>query len=149
MSGVGMAESEATVDAEDLTRDPLSARHEFEGLGNFVGGRGTARLAVGPVIWWILLACLVAFATKLAGYLLPESWLENRTMVAITSAMTIGLLGALIATNAVTRGQSLVLDSRLLAVVVALVALRLRAPFILVVVLGAASVALGRALGLP
>lgn len=99
--------------------------------------------------WWILLACLVAFATKLAGYLLPESLLENRTMVAVTSAMTIGLLGALIATNALTRGHSLVLDSRILAVVVALVALRLRAPFILVVVLGAASVALGRALGLP
>lgn len=99
--------------------------------------------------WWILLACLVAFATKLAGYLLPESLLENRTMVAVTSAMTIGLLGALIATNALTRGHSLALDSRILAVVVALVALRLRAPFILVVVLGAASVALGRALGLP
>lgn len=99
--------------------------------------------------WWILLACLVAFATKLAGYLLPESLLENRAMVAVTSAMTIGLLGALIATNALTRGHSLALDSRILAVVVALVALRLRAPFILVVVLGAASVALGRALGLP
>lgn len=99
--------------------------------------------------WWILLACLVAFTTKLAGYLLPESLLENRTMVAVTSAMTIGLLGALIATNALTRGHSLALDSRILAVVVALVALRLRAPFILVVVLGAASVALGRALGLP
>lgn len=99
--------------------------------------------------WWILLACLVAFATKLAGYLLPESLLENRTMVAVTSAMTIGLLGALIATNALTRGHSLALDSRILAVVVAPVALRLRAPFILVVVLGAASVALGRALGLP
>lgn len=101
------------------------------------------------MIWWILLACLIAFATKLAGYLLPESLLENRTMVAVTSAMTIGLLAALIATNAVTRGQALALDSRLLAVAVALVALRLRAPFILVVVLGAASVALGRALGLP
>ena len=101
------------------------------------------------MIWWILLACLVAFVTKLAGYLLPESLLENRTMVAVTSAMTIGLLAALIATNAVTRGQALALDSRLLAVAVALVALRLRAPFILVVVLGAASVALGRALGLP
>ena len=101
------------------------------------------------MICWILLACLIAFATKLAGYLLPESLLENRTMVAVTSAMTIGLLAALIATNAVTRGQALALDSRLLAVAVALVALRLRAPFILVVVLGAASVAVGRALGLP
>ncbi|MGA4670574.1 AzlD domain-containing protein [Propionibacteriaceae bacterium Y1923] len=99
--------------------------------------------------WWILLACLIAFATKFAGYLLPESVLENPTMVAVTSATTIGLLGALIATNAVTRGQALVLDSRLLAVVVALVALRLKAPFIVVVVLGAASVAIGRAVGLP
>lgn len=99
--------------------------------------------------WWILLACLVALATKFAGYLLPAAVVENPTVVAVTSAMTIGLLGALIATNAVTRGQAWVLDSRLLAVAVALVALRLRAPFIVVVVLGAAAVAIGRAAGLP
>lgn len=101
------------------------------------------------MIWWILLACLIAFATKLAGYLLPESWLENERVVALTAAMTIGLLGALIATNAVTRGHDVVLDSRVLAVIVALVALRLKAPFVVVVICGAASVALGRALGLP
>ncbi|MGA4506833.1 AzlD domain-containing protein [Propionibacteriaceae bacterium G1746] len=101
------------------------------------------------MIWWILTACAIAFATKLVGYLLPESVLENRRVMAVMSAMTIGLLGALIATNAVTRGHALVLDSRLIAVVVALVALRLKAPFIVVVVLGAASVAIGRMLGLP
>ena len=101
------------------------------------------------MIWWILLACAIAFGTKLVGYLLPESVLEHQQMMAITSAMTIGLLGALIATNAVTRGHQVVLDSRVLAVLVALVALRLKAPFIVVVLLGAAVVALGRAAGLP
>ena len=98
---------------------------------------------------WILLAALIALATKLVGYLLPEQVLENRRVMAVTSAMTIGLLAALVATNAVTRGHVVVLDSRLLAVVAALVALRLRAPFIVVVVLGAAVVAASRALGLP
>lgn len=98
---------------------------------------------------WLLLAAVIALATKLVGYLLPEQVLENRRVMAVTSAMTIGLLAALVATNAVTRGHVVVLDSRLLAVVAALVALRLRAPFIVVVVLGAAVVAASRALGLP
>ena len=47
MSGVGMAESEATVDAEDLARDPLSSRHEFDGLGDFVGGTDSAERVRG------------------------------------------------------------------------------------------------------
>lgn len=98
---------------------------------------------------WILLAALIALATKLVGYLLPEQVLENRRVMAVTSATTIGLLAALVATNAVTRGHAIVLDSRLLAVAAALVALRFRAPFIVVVVLGAAVVAASRALGLP
>lgn len=101
------------------------------------------------MLGWILLACAIAFATKFVGYLLPESLMENKTVMATLGAMTIGLLAALIAINAVTNGHSLVLDSRLLALVVAVIALKLRAPFIVVVVLGAAAVAVGRAFGLP
>lgn len=101
------------------------------------------------MLGWILLACAIAFLTKFVGYLLPESLMENRRVMSTLGAMTIGLLAALIAINAVTQGQNLVLDSRLLALVVAVIALRLKAPFILVVVLGAAAVAAGRALGLP
>lgn len=98
---------------------------------------------------WIVLACVIAFGTKLLGYMLPESMLEHRTAMAVMSSMTIGLLAALVAINAVTSGHEVVLDSRVLAVVAAAIALRFRAPFIVVVVIGAATVALARLAGLP
>ena len=46
-----------------------------------------------------------------------------------STAMTIGLLAALVATNAVASGQRLVLDSQVLSLVAAALALRLRAPY--------------------
>ncbi|GAA2183502.1 hypothetical protein GCM10009785_27330 [Brooklawnia cerclae] len=98
---------------------------------------------------WVLLACLVAFATKLVGYLLPHRLLESERFGRVSRAMTIGLLAALVASNAFASGSHIELDSRVLALVVAGVALWARAPFLLVVVLGALAAALGRAAGLP
>ena len=40
---------------------------------------------------WILLASLLAFATKLAGHLVPERWLAGARMTRVTAALTIGL----------------------------------------------------------
>lgn len=99
--------------------------------------------------WWVILACAIAFGTKLLGYLLPAEALENKRALAMMSSTTIGLLGALIAISAVTEGTRLVLDARLLAILAALIALRFRAPFIVVVLSGVLAVALGRVLGLP
>lgn len=101
-------------------------------------------------LWgWILLASLVAFATKLVGYLLPKSWLESDGFSRLSRAMTIGLLAALVANNAFASGQGLALDARVLALLAAGIALWLRAPFLLVVIIGAAAAALGRLAGLP
>lgn len=99
--------------------------------------------------WWILAACLIASGTKLAGYLLPESVMEKPRVIAITNAMTIGLLAALVGLNAVTAEGGWQVDSRILAVLVAAVLLRVKTPFLVVVIAGAAAVALGRAAGLP
>ncbi|MDO4784631.1 MAG: AzlD domain-containing protein [Propionibacteriaceae bacterium] len=101
------------------------------------------------MMWWVILACAIAFGTKLLGYLLPAELLERQRFLAVMAATTIGLLGALVSVSAVTSKDRLVLDARLLAVVAAAVALRLRAPFIVVVLAGVVAVALGRALGLP
>ncbi|MGO4958389.1 AzlD domain-containing protein [Luteococcus sp. Sow4_B9] len=101
-------------------------------------------------IWaWILLASLIAYTTKLAGYLLPTSLLERTAVLRVMSAMTIGLLSSLVMLNAVGDGQRLVLDARLVTLAVAGLALWRRAPFLLVVVLGAAAAALARLGGLP
>ncbi|HNV09741.1 MAG TPA: AzlD domain-containing protein [Propionibacteriaceae bacterium] len=101
-------------------------------------------------LWgWVLAASAIAFATKLAGYLLPAHWLERDEVARTTAAMTIGLLASLITLNAVTSGRSLVLDSRLLALVAAALALKAKAPFLAVVIVGAATAGLARLAGLP
>ncbi len=91
--------------------------------------------------WWIVLAAVVAFATKLAGFAVPPRWLQHPRMAAVASAMTVALLAALVVMNTLGSGQALALDARLGAATVAVLALWLRAPFLLVVVLGAVSAA--------
>jgi len=101
------------------------------------------------VTWdWLLLACLLAFLTKLSGYLLPARWLEGPRMLQLASAMTIALLASLVTVNTLASGASIILDARVSSLVVALIALLLRAPFLLVVILGAATAALLRFFGL-
>lgn len=98
---------------------------------------------------WLLAGALSAFAIKQAGYLLPERWLDQPAVPDLAAALTVGLLASLTITNTVATGQGLALDSRLLALGAAALALRFKAPFLLVVVIGAAAAALGRLCGLP
>jgi uncharacterized membrane protein len=96
-------------------------------------------------LWaWILLASAVAYATKLAGYLVPVRWLENDHMTRIAGTLTIGLLASLTAVNTFSAGSSLVIDARIGALVAAGIALWLRVSFLGVVVIGAATAALLR-----
>jgi len=91
--------------------------------------------------WWVLLASLLALATKLAGFLVPARWLEGAWMRRVASAMTVGLLAALVTLNTFADGTHLVVDARLGALIAAALALMLRAPFLLVVIVGAATAA--------
>ena len=94
--------------------------------------------------FWIVLASAVAYATKLMGYTVPARWLHHPRMARVAGSLTIALLAALTAMNAFANGQQLSVDARLAALVVAGVALWLRLPFLLVVVLGAAASAMVR-----
>lgn len=96
-------------------------------------------------LWhWIVLACAAAFLTKWLGYAVPARWLQNSRMTQIAACMTVALLASLTVMNTFAVGQQLVLDARLVALVVAGLALWARAPFLLVVVLGAVSAAVWR-----
>lgn len=98
----------------------------------------------------VLIASGLAFVLKYLGYVVPESWLDGERTTRITSALPIALLAALVGVQTLTSSTgSITLDSRAAAVGVAIVALSLRAPFILVVVLGAAVAAGLRLLSLP
>jgi len=100
-------------------------------------------------LWtWILLTCAAAFAIKLLGYLVPQSLLDRPIVHTMAGALTIALLASLTATNTLGNGSALALDSRLLGLGVAGIALWRHAPFWLVVVLGAVATALGRLAGL-
>lgn len=96
----------------------------------------------------VLAACAVCFATKYAGHRVPEHWLAHPRVARLAGLVTAALLGALVAVQAFTAGAAVVLDARVVALAVAAVALALRAPFVLVVVLAAAVAAGLRAAGL-
>lgn len=99
-------------------------------------------------LWsWVLGACALAYGLKLVGYLVPDRVLDDPRVERMAGTVTVGLLAALVVMNAFGSGQALVLDARLGALLVAGVALVLRAPFLLVVVLGAAAAAVLRMLG--
>ena len=97
----------------------------------------------------IIVACVVGFLTKLVGYLVPKKWLTNPRVARIAGTLTIGLLASLTIANAVATGQQVVVDSRLGALVAAAVALWLKAPFLVVVLVGAASAASLRLICFP
>ncbi|NYG08062.1 hypothetical protein BJ986_002549 [Phycicoccus badiiscoriae] len=98
----------------------------------------------------LLIASALAFVLKFLGYVVPASWLDGERTTRITSALPIALLAALVGVQTLTSAHGTVtLDSRAGAVGVALVALLLRAPFIVVVVLAALVAAGLRLLGFP
>lgn len=99
-------------------------------------------------LWmWLLLACLLAYAWKLVGYFVPAKFLQNPRMSRVAGTMTIGLLASLTIVNTVATGQSLALDARLGALAAAAIALLFRAPFLVVVLAGAAATAALRLFG--
>ncbi len=95
----------------------------------------------------VIIACVLGFATKFAGYLVPESLVDGRRRSRIIGLLPVALLAGLVVTQTVGGDESITLDARLAAVALAVVLMWLRANFI-VVIFGAAAFAAGlRALG--
>ncbi|TDT32924.1 AzlD domain-containing protein [Naumannella halotolerans] len=97
---------------------------------------------------WVLAACAVGYLIKLSGYLIPARWLDRPAVTRLAAATTIGLLASLVVVNTFADGQSLSFDARALALGAAVVALLLRAPFIIVVIAGTVAAAVGRLIGM-
>ena len=92
----------------------------------------------------VLLAAACCYALKLAGLSVPARWLADVRVQRLASALPVALLAALIGLQTWTSGHHLVVDARTGGLVVAAVAVVLRAPFIVVVVLAALTAALLR-----
>jgi Branched-chain amino acid transport protein (AzlD) len=96
----------------------------------------------------VLLASGLAFAFKLLGYFVPHQVLDGPVFSRITAMLPVALLSALVAVQTFTvNSGGLTLDARAAGVTVAVTALLLRAPFLVVVILAAATAAILRALG--
>jgi branched-subunit amino acid transport protein len=94
-------------------------------------------------LWTVVLVGSVGcYLLKLAGLSVPAAWVERPWVTRLVTFVPAALLAALVAVQAVASGQDLVVDGRLAGLAVAAVALALRAPFIVVLVLAGATGAL-------
>jgi branched-subunit amino acid transport protein len=97
----------------------------------------------GGGLWAVVLAGgLGCYLLKLAGLSVPAAWVQRPWVTRVAEFVPAALLAALVAVQAFTSGNRLVLDGRLVGLAVAAVALALRAPFIVVLVLAGVAGAL-------
>jgi len=95
--------------------------------------------------WAAILATAAGcYLLKLAGLSVPAHWLETERVQRMSALLPIALLAALAAVQTVATGEQLVIDARLAGVAAAVVALLLRAPFLVVVGAAALTAALLR-----
>lgn len=94
----------------------------------------------------ILVGAVGCYVWKLAGLSVPARLLSHPVVERIADLLPVALLSALIGVQVLGSGHTLVVDARLLGLAVAVVALLLRAPFIVVVLAAAMTAALVRLL---
>ncbi|MFN2524411.1 MAG: AzlD domain-containing protein, partial [Mycobacteriales bacterium] len=87
----------------------------------------------------VLLGSAGCFALKVLGWSVPPRVLANERVRRTAVLLPVALLGALVVVQAFASGRHLVLDARAAGLAVAAVAVLLRAPFLLVVALAAAT----------
>ena len=88
----------------------------------------------------VIIGSVGCYAFKLAGLSVPPRVLENPRVERVAELLPIALLAALIGTQTFADGRSLAIDARFAGLLVAIVLVWRRAPF-LVVVFGAAATA--------
>jgi hypothetical protein len=95
----------------------------------------------------VLLAAVICVALKAVGYLIPSRFVTAPRPARIADLLTVALLAALVAVQTLGAGQAVVVDARIPAILVAAGLLRIRAPFLVVVVAAALVAALLRLFG--
>ena len=87
-----------------------------------------------PIWIAVIGASVTAFLNKYIGHSVPERWLNKPRFMRINTLVPIVLLSALVAVQTVGNKKELVVDQRLAGVAVALVLLKFKASFPIVVV---------------
>ncbi len=87
-----------------------------------------------PIWIAVIGASVTAFLNKYIGHSVPERWLNKPRFMRINTLVPIVLLSALVAVQTFGNKKELVIDQRLAGVAVALVLLKFKASFPIVVV---------------
>lgn len=95
-------------------------------------------------VWIVVVAAAVGcYLLKLAGLAVPSRWVTRPPIRRALDLVPAALLAALVTVNTMTTDGVVVLDFRLAALVAAAVALWLRAPFIVVLLVAGGVGSLG------
>lgn len=92
----------------------------------------------------VLGASAGCYLLKLAGLSLPRGLLANRRVRAVADVVPVALLATLVVLQTFSTGTRVGVDARAAGVAIALLAVLLRAPFLLVLTLAVATTALVR-----
>jgi uncharacterized membrane protein len=96
-------------------------------------------------VWFAVLgASAGCYLLKLAGLSLPRGVLANRRVRRVADLVPVALLASLVVLQTVSTGTRLAVDARVAGVAVALLAVLVRAPFLVVVALAVATTGLIR-----
>ncbi|MEK9578383.1 MAG: AzlD domain-containing protein [Aquiluna sp.] len=99
------------------------------------------------MIWTAIIASIAVYSWKILGYLVPERYITP-ALRAFADRVTVAVLAALVGIQGFTQGGAVVMDVRVVALGVGALMLWLRAPYVLVVLVGALVAAGLRLLGL-
>jgi fluoride ion exporter CrcB/FEX len=99
------------------------------------------------MLWFgIAVGALSCYLLKLAGLSVPKRLIEDRRVQAAAALLPVGMLAALTATQTFAAGGHLTVDARAVGLACALIAVALRAPFLVIVAVAALATALTRLL---
>lgn len=99
-------------------------------------------------IWLAVIgSCFIAYSLKASGYIVPQRFLDKPLVRAAAALFPVALLSALLGLQTFMTKTHFSADARIPALAAAAIALRLRWPFLAVVVTAAAVAAAIRALG--
>jgi len=93
----------------------------------------------------VLSVSAIAYLTKLAGIMIPQRILDRPYFAKLALLLPTALLAALTAVQVVATDQDLELDARFAGLVAGFIAYKLKAPFVLIVVIAALTAAMLRA----
>ena len=94
----------------------------------------------------VLVTAALSYLLKLSGWLVPARAFEDPRVKQAAVLLPVALLAALVVVQTFSDGRELALDARAAGLAAGAVALALRAPFLVLVVVAAATAALVRAL---